>query len=325
MKNFALIGVAGFVAPRHLRAIKETGNNLVAALDKSDSVGVVDSYFPDAAFFTEFERFDRYADKLQRATDRRLDYVTVCSPNYLHDAHVRFALRSGADAICEKPLVINPWNVEPLMALERETGRRICNVLQLRLHPSIVALKERVEREERDAKYDIDLAYITPRGRWYLQSWKGDANKSGGITMNIGVHLFDMLTWIFGRPDYGNVHVSEPTRTAGYLELQKARVRWYLSLNQHDLPVAPQPGKHTTFRSITVDGEEIEFSDGFTDLHTQVYQRVLRGDHFSVADAQVAIDVVHGIRTSTPIGLHGDYHPLLRHNQSESADARAAA
>ncbi|MFO7907726.1 MAG: Gfo/Idh/MocA family oxidoreductase [Pirellulaceae bacterium] len=310
-KKFALIGAAGFVAPRHMQAIRDTGNVMVAALDKSDSVGIIDSYFPDAAFFTEFERFDRHVEKLRRERKQHVDYVSICSPNYLHDAHIRFALRVGADAICEKPLVVNPWNVEPLADLERETGQRICCILQLRLHPTIIALKERIEREGRDTKYDIDLTYITSRGRWYLQSWKGDIEKSGGVTMNIGVHFFDMLRWIFGRPSFSNVNVLDETRAAGYLELDKARVRWFLSLDRHDLPHTPEPGQPSTYRSITVDGEEMEFSSGVTDLHTQSYQKILSGEHFTINDARDAIDVVYGIRTSAPVGLRGEYHPFL--------------
>ena len=312
MKNFALIGAAGYIAPRHMRAIKDTGNNLVAGLDKSDSVGVIDSYFPESAFFTEFERFDRHVEKLRREKRGPIDYVSICSPNYLHDSHIRFALRVGADAIFEKPLVINPWNIEPLADLETETGKRICCILQLRLHPSIIALKERIEQEEGITKHDVDLTYITSRGRWYIQSWKGDVEQSGGIAMNIGVHFFDMLTWIFGRPAYSNVHVLEPTRAAGYMDLQNARVRWFLSLDRNDLPGEPEPGKPATYRSITVDGDEVEFSGGFTDLHTQTYQKILAGEHFGVAEARTAVDVVHGIRTSTPIGLRGDYHPFLK-------------
>jgi UDP-N-acetyl-2-amino-2-deoxyglucuronate dehydrogenase len=311
MKHFALIGAAGFIAPRHMQAIRDTGHNLVAALDKSDSVGIIDSYFPNAAFFTEFERFDRHVEKLRRENGQHVDYVSICSPNYLHDAHIRFALRVGADAICEKPLVVNPWNMNPLSELERELGHRICVILQLRLHPAIIALKERIENEQRDKKYDVDLTYITSRGRWYYQSWKGDVEKSGGIVMNIGVHFFDMLTWIFGRPDFSNLHVLDPSRAAGYLELQKARVRWFLSLDRNDLPTPPEPGKPATYRSITIDGDEIEFSGGFTDLHTQSYQQILAGNHFSIADARPAIDVVYGIRTSTPVGLRGEYHPML--------------
>lgn len=310
-KNFALIGAAGFIAPRHMQAIRDTGNNLVAALDKSDSVGIIDSYFPDSAFFTEFERFDRHVEKLRRENGDHVAYVSICSPNYLHDAHIRFALRVGADAICEKPLVVNPWNMNPLIDLEREFGRRICVILQLRLHPAIIALREQIDAERRDSKYDIDLTYITSRGRWYYQSWKGDVEKSGGIVMNIGVHFFDMLIWIFGRPEFSNLHVLEPGRAAGYLELERARVRWFLSLDRNDLPVAPQPGKAATYRSITIDGEEIEFSGGFTDLHTQSYQKILGGEHFGIADARPAIDVVYGIRTSTPVGLRGEYHPFL--------------
>lgn len=316
-KKFALIGAAGFIAPRHMRAIRDTGNELVAALDKSDSVGVIDSYFPDSAFFTEFERFDRHVEKLRRKQQTHLDYVSICSPNYLHDAHVRFALRVGADAICEKPLVVNPWNIDPLAELETESGNRICVILQLRLHPTIIALKERVEQEKRDTKYDIDLTYITPRGRWYLQSWKGNVEKSGGVAMNIGVHFFDMLTWIFGRPDYSNVNVMEPTRVSGYLELQHARVRWFLSLDRDDLPNALKPGQSATYRSITVNGEQIEFSGGFTDLHTQSYEKILAGKHFGIADARSAIDVVYGIRTSTPVGLRGDYHPFLSNGSQQ--------
>ncbi len=323
-KNFALIGAAGFVAPRHMRAIRDTGNELVAALDKNDSVGIIDSYFPDSAFFTEFERFDRHVEKLRRKQRAHLDYVSICSPNYLHDAHVRFALRVGADAICEKPLVVNPWNIDPLAELETESGNRICVILQLRLHPTIIALKERIEQEQRDTKYDIDLTYITPRGRWYLHSWKGDTEKSGGVTMNIGVHFFDMLTWIFGRPDYSSVNVLEPTRASGYLELQRARVRWFLSLDRNDLPTCLEPEQAATYRSITVDGAEVEFSDGFTDLHTQSYEKILAGEHFGIADARSAIEVVYGIRTSTPVGLRGDYHPLLS-GESRQAGARSSA
>ena len=319
MNNFALIGAAGFIAPRHMQAIRDTRNRLVAALDKSDSVGIIDSYFPDAAFFTEFERFDRHVEKLRRENGQHVHYVAICSPNYLHDAHIRFALRVGADAICEKPLVVNPWNLDPLAELERETGRRICVILQLRLHPAIMALKERIERERRDTKYEIDLTYITSRGRWYYQSWKGDLEKSGGIVMNIGVHFFDMLTWIFGRPDFSNVHLLDASRAAGYLELKNARVRWFLSLDRHDLPVPAQPGQPATHRSITIDGEEIEFSGGFTDLHTQAYHKILAGDHFGIPDARPAIDVVYGIRTSIPVGLRGDYHPLLARKTVRSA------
>lgn len=266
-KKFGLIGVGGYIAPRHLKAIKETGNVLVAALDKHDSVGVLDSYFPDADFFTEFERFDRHLEMLRRQDGHAVDYVTICSPNYLHDAHVRFALRIKADAICEKPLVLNPWNVTALEDIAKETGRNISTILQLRLHPAIIALKERIENSPQDKKFDIDLTYITSRGHWYLVSWKGDVTKSGGIANNIGIHFFDMLTWIFGGVTESVVHVHEPTRMAGFLELERARVRWLLSLKRDDLPFEPEPGKPATYRSITVDGEEIEFSGGFTDLH----------------------------------------------------------
>jgi len=311
MHNFALLGAAGYVAPRHRRAIKDTGNVLIAAMDKSDSVGIIDSYFPDAAFFTEFERFERHVEKLRRDKRRGIDYVSICSPNYLHDSHIRFALRSGANAICEKPLVINPWNIDPLIDLERETGKKVCTILQLRLLPSIIALKKRVEETKRDKKYEIDLTYITSRGRWYLQSWKGSAEKSGGIVMNIGVHFFDMLIWIFGRPDYFNVHALDPTRAAGFMELKKARVRWFLSLERNDLPVEPEPGQPATYRSITMDSEEMEFSRGFGDLHTHSYKQILEGNHFGIEEARPSIEVVHGIRTSTPSGKRGDCHPFL--------------
>jgi len=273
MKRFALIGVGGYIAPRHLKAIKETGNLLVAALDKHDSVGVLDSYFPDTDFFTEFERFDRYLEKRRRNKDQKVDYVSICSPNYLHDAHVRFALRIGAEAICEKPLVLNPWNLSALNEISLETGKRINTIVQLRLHPEIIALKERVEISPPTKLYDVDLTYITARGNWYKVSWKGDMSKSGGIATNIGVHFFDILTWIFGDTQKNIVHISEPDKIAGFLELERARVRWFLSLDRHDLPSAPRPGQSMTYRSVTVDGEEIEFSGGFTDLGLPIYTR----------------------------------------------------
>ena len=297
MKNFALIGVAGYIAPRHLQAIKDTGNNLVAALDKSDTVGVMDSYFPNADFFTEFERFDRHLDKLKRQ-GKKIDYVSICSPNYLHDSHIRFALRHGADAICEKPLVLNPWNVDALAEIEKETGRKIYTILQLRLHPSIIALKERVQNSPPDKIFDVDLNYITSRGRWYNISWKGDVSKSGGIATNIGIHFFDMLIWVFG--SLKKVEVSELNSDvgSGYLELEKARVNWRLSINYEHIPKEVRASGKRTFRSLTMDGEQIEFSDGFTELHTISYQEILTDKGFGLADARPSIELAYRIRNS---------------------------
>ncbi|CAM5188362.1 UDP-N-acetyl-2-amino-2-deoxy-D-glucuronate oxidase [Castellaniella defragrans] len=313
MKNFALIGAAGYIAPRHMKAIKETGNQLVAALDKNDSVGIIDSHFPDAEFFTEFERFDRHLDKLRRAGDaRRVDYVSICSPNYLHDSHMRFALRSGADAICEKPLVLNPWNIDGLQDVERSSGHKINTILQLRLHPSIVALREKVQKEHKATKYDVDLTYITSRGHWYLQSWKGDAKKAGGIATNIGVHFFDMLHYIFGKLQNNVVHAYEDTHAAGYLEYEKARVRWYLSVDYKDVPQAQKDVGQRTYRSITVDGQEIEFSGGFTDLHTRTYEEILKGNGFGLEENRTAIETVSAIRNAPIAPLTGEYHPFLK-------------
>ncbi len=312
MKNFAIIGVGGFIAPRHLRAIKETGNKCVAALDKHDSVGIIDSFFPDADFFTEFERFDRHIDKLQRDKGQKIDYVSICSPNYLHDSHIRFALRIGADAICEKPIVLNPWNLDALEKLAGEYGRTVNVILQLRLHSAIKALREKILSAPADKKYDIQLTYIAPRGHWYLTSWKGDVQKSGGVATNIGVHFFDMLTWIFGGVTANTVNISTPTKMAGILELEHANVRWFLSLDKNDLPSDDSGGKPQTFRSITVDGEEIEFSGGFTDLHTTSYEEILAGRGFSMEDTRQAIEIVSTVRTAEPIGLTGDYHPILK-------------
>jgi UDP-N-acetyl-2-amino-2-deoxyglucuronate dehydrogenase len=310
MKNFALIGVAGFVAPRHLRAIKETGNNLVAALDKFDQVGVLDAYFPNADFFTEFERFDRHLDKLRRKGSK-VDYVSICTPNYLHDSHIRFALRHGADAICEKPLVLNPWNVDALAEIEKETGRTINTILQLRLHKSIIALKEQVDNNGPDKIYDIDLSYITSRGRWYMISWKGDTSKSGGVATNIGIHFFDMLIWIFGKVKKLEVHVSESDTVAGYVELEKARVRWFLSINPQYLPdEAIKQGKRT-YRSISMGSEEIEFSEGFTDLHTESYRMILAGSGFGLQDAKPSIELAHDIREAPVIKTRKNAHPFV--------------
>lgn len=313
MKRFALIGVAGYIAPRHLKAIKDTGNVLVAALDKSDSVGVLDSYFPDADFFTEFERFDRHLEKLRRADEKHsVDYVSICSPNYLHDAHVRFALRIGASAICEKPLVLNPWNIDALAEIEKESKGKINTILQLRLHPAIIELKKKIDSAGEDRIYDIDLTYITSRGRWYLISWKGSIEKSGGIATNIGIHFFDMLSWIFGGVRKNVVHLSQPKRAAGFLELQKARVRWFLSLERGDLPFEPQPGKPVTYRSVTIDGQEVEFSEGFGGLHTVSYQKILAGEGFGTRDMMTSVQIVSDIRRAEPVGLKGDYHPILK-------------
>ena len=314
MKNFALIGAAGYIAPRHMQAIKATGNRLAAAMDPSDSVGIIDSYFPDSSFFTEFERFDRHVDKLRRGPEaERIAYVSICSPNYLHDSHIRFALRSGADAICEKPLVLNPWNIDALMEMEETTGNRVNTILQLRLHPSIVALRDQVEAAAaaRGAKHEVDLTYITSRGRWYNYSWKGETKKSGGIATNIGVHFFDMLHFIFGALQENVVHVSEDMRAAGYLEYERARVRWFLSVSEKDLSDAQRAAAQRTYRSITVDGEEIEFSGGFTDLHTRSYEKILAGEGFPLEANRCAISTVATIRTARPTGPKGEYHPFL--------------
>ena len=312
MKNLALIGAAGYIAPRHMQAIKQTGNVLVAAYDPKDSVGIIDSHFPDADFFTEFERFDRHIDKRRRAgNERKVDFVSICSPNYLHDSHMRFALRSDADAICEKPLVLNPWNIDGLQEIERDTGRRVHTILQLRVHPAIMALREKVQSGPKDRKHEVDLTYITSRGHWYLQSWKGDVRKSGGIATNIGVHFFDMLHYIFGNLQQNVVHLSSDTKAAGYLEYEHARVRWFLSVDVADVPQAQLQTGQRTYRSITVDGEEIEFSGGFTDLHTRSYEEILAGRGFGLDENRTAIATVAAIRSATPAALSGDYHPFL--------------
>tara|TARA_R110002167_G_scaffold302554_2_gene506855 strand:+ start:3109 stop:4050 length:942 start_codon:yes stop_codon:yes gene_type:complete len=313
MKNFALIGAAGYIAPRHMKAIKDTNNNLLAAYDKGDSVGVIDSHFPNADFFVEFERFDRHIEKLKYEKDTYLDFVSICSPNYLHDAHIRFALRSGADAICEKPLVLNPWNIDKLQKVEEKTGKKVYNILQLRVHPSIIALKEKVKNAKKDTKFEVDLTYLTSRGHWYQTSWKGDVSKSGGIATNIGVHFYDMLSWIFGDVQENIVHVHEKDRAAGYLEFENARVRWFLSINSEYLPKEIKSKGQSTFRSITIDGEELEFSGGFTDLHTMVYNDILEGKGYGLEAARTAITIVHDIRTTEPIGLKGEYHPYIKY------------
>jgi len=315
-RNFALIGVAGYIAVRHVRAIKETNNTLVAALDPFDSVGFMDSYFPESDFFTEFERFDRHVAKLNRK-GTRVDYVSICSPNYLHDSHIRFALRNGADAICEKPLVLNPWNIDALKDYEQETGKRVWNILQLRHHQAIVDLKERVSQDPPDQVYDIDLSYITSRGNWYHYSWKGNEEKSGGVPTNIGVHFFDMLTWIFGKVKENRVHFLKRDKAAGYLELDRARVRWFLSIDQQDIPKDLKASGKRTYRSITINGEEIEFSGGFTDLHTISYEKILRGEGYGLEAARSSIQTVYHIRNTPPVGLTGEYHPIIKTIQDD--------
>jgi UDP-N-acetyl-2-amino-2-deoxyglucuronate dehydrogenase len=309
-----MTGVAGFVAPRHLKAIKDTGNRLVAAADPNDSVGVLDRYSFDVRFFNEIERFDRHLEKLRRGPDAdRVDYVSICSPNYLHDAHIRLALRVGAHAICEKPVVINPWNLDALEDLETESGRTVNTVLQLRLHPSLIALKDRLAAEGAGGTHDVCLTYITARGPWYHVSWKGSEERAGGLVTNIGIHFFDLLLWLFGPVADCRVYQSSPARMAGFLELKRARVRWLLSTNIQDLPFAPEPGVKTTFRSITVDGQEIEFSEGFNDLHTRVYQEALAGRGFRIPDARPSIELSHLIRHApvTPVSDAELRHPML--------------
>ncbi|MBN3035432.1 MAG: Gfo/Idh/MocA family oxidoreductase [Bacteroidales bacterium] len=310
--NFALIGAAGYIAPRHMKAIRETGNVLVAILDKYDGVGIIDSYFPEADFFTEPERFDRHLDKLRRQGERKIDYVSICSPNYLHDSHIRLALRNDAHAICEKPIVLNPWNLDALKIIEDEYHKKIYNILQLRYHPTIVQLKQDIDNGPAGKIYDIDLTYITSRGNWYFRSWKGDVTKSGGVATNIGVHFFDMLTWIFGKPAENVVHLLSDDKSAGFLALEKARVRWFLSIDYNTLPEKVRLSGQRTYRSIVIEGREIEFSGGFTDLHTVTYQQILQGNGFGLDDARSAIETVFTIRNAKPIGLSGEYHPLLK-------------
>ncbi|MEP0942333.1 MAG: Gfo/Idh/MocA family oxidoreductase [Rhizobiaceae bacterium] len=309
-KKFALVGAAGFVAPRHMKAIRDTNNQLIAALDPNDSVGIIDSYFPEAHFFTEFERFDRHIDKLRR-NDQGADFISITSPNYLHDSHIRFALRSEANAICEKPLVLNPHNIDGLAQMEVDTGRKVHTILQLRLHPSIQQLREKVMTLPNDQKHEVDLSYVTSRGRWYLQSWKGDVGKSGGIATNIGVHFFDMLHFLFGDLQSNLVHLNSPTRASGYLEFERARVRWFLSLEVQDVPEGLQETGQRTFRSITIDQSEIEFSGGFTDLHTRSYEEIITGNGFGLEDNRNAIETVTAIRLSETTS-RGEIHPMAK-------------
>jgi UDP-N-acetyl-2-amino-2-deoxyglucuronate dehydrogenase len=303
--SFALIGAAGFVAPRHMRAIKAVGGDLKVAFDPNDSVGVIDSYFPDASFFVEFERFDRHLDKLRRRGEK-IDFMSVCSPNYLHDAHCRFGLRSGSDVVCEKPLVLNPWNIDGLAEIQKETGRKVSTILQLRLHPAIQELKRRIAASTKN-EFAVDLTYIASRGRWYHTSWKGDEAKSGGVATNIGVHFFDMLSYVFGAPQQNVVHLNEAQRAAGYLECGRARIRWFLSVDRNDLPDSAA-GK-STFRSITIDGEELEFSEGFADLHTRSYEEIIAGRGFALDEVRPSIDIVSAFRKTAIELTRGERHP----------------
>ncbi len=316
--HFGLIGAAGYIAPRHMKAIKDTGNQLVCALDPYDGVGIIDSYFPQADFFIEPERFDRHLDKLRRMAfskehpdDRKVEYVSICSPNYMHDSHIRLALRNDAHAICEKPIVLNPWNLEALEIIEKETGKKVYTILQLRLHPSIMALREQVQNGPKDKIHDLDLTYITSRGNWYARSWKGDVSKSGGIATNIGVHFFDMLTWVFGKMKENKVHVLEEKKAGGLLKLEHANIRWFLSIDYNDIPAEVRKTGKRTYRSLLMGDQEIEFSDGFTDLHTEMYREIIAGRGYGISDSKQSISIVYQIRNSVPIGLKGDYHPIL--------------
>jgi len=311
MKNFALTGIAGYIAPRHLKAIAETGNKLIAAVDPHDSVGILDRYFSEVSYFSEFERFDRHLEKLKRqGEDKGMHYLTVCSPNHLHDSHIRLGLRLGADVISEKPLVLNPWNVEALEELEKETGKKVFTILQLRVHPSLIDLKKKLQSQKKDKKYNVCLSYITSRGPWYHYSWKGNISKSGGIATNIGVHFFDLLIWLFGDIQKNVVHLSKADKVSGFLELENADVSWYLSIDKNDLPKNAVDTGQPTFRSITIDGKEIEFSTGFTDLHTKVYKETINGKGFGIFDAKPAIEAVYDIRNSGVISQPDNRHPF---------------
>lgn len=324
MKNFALIGAAGYIAPRHMKAIKDTGNDLCAAYDVFDSVGIIDSYFPKCSFFTQYELFERHVTKMENGAiikkdgrcTGKLDYVSICTPNYLHDAHIRFGLRAGANVISEKPLVLNPKSIDALEKIENETGKKVFNILQLRLHSAIIDLKKKIDQGPVDKIYDLDLTYITSRGHWYYTSWKGDARKSGGVATNIGVHFYDMLAWIFGEVKQNIVHISSHDRVAGFLEFEKARVRYFLSINFDTLPLEAKLAGKRTYRSLLMEGNEIEFSDGFTELHTDSYNHILSGEGFGLDQARKSIEIVHNIRNATPIGLIGDYHPFATKESS---------
>ncbi len=311
MKNFALIGAAGYIAPRHIKAIADTGNNLLVAYDKFDSVGRLDSSFPDCSFYTENEQFDRFCSK-QMLTKNPLDFTSICTPNYTHDAFIRYGLRLGTDVICEKPLVLNPWNIDNLVELENETGHKAYTILQLRLHDAIVELKKKVDEGPQDKIHDVDLTYITSRGKWYYASWKGDIRKSGGVATNIGVHFYDMLQWVFGPVKRNIVHVMSFDRVAGFLELEKARVRYFLSINAECLPSNAVHGEKRTYRTLNIDGDEFEFSVGFTELHTKSYEKIMAGEGFRISEARPSIEIVTDIRNANPIGLRGEYHPMAR-------------
>ena len=311
MKKFALIGAGGYIAPRHLKAIKETGNTLVVAMDVNDSVGIMDSHFPEAEFFTEFEQFEAFVED-QKLKGQKLDYVSICSPNYLHTPHMKFALKNGIDVICEKPLVLNSEDLNLLAEYEKKYGAKVNSILQLRLHPSIIALRNKVQAAPKDKIFDVELTYITSRGNWYYSSWKGDIHKSGGIATNIGVHFYDMLQWVFGAPRQNIVHVASHDRVAGYIELERARVRYFLSINADLLPSNAVQGEKRTFRTININGSEFEFSEGFTELHTESYRNILAGNGFGIEDARNAINIVYEIRQAQPIGLKGDYHPMAK-------------
>lgn len=320
MKNFAMTGLAGYIAPRHLKAIKDTGNNLLAAMDPHDSVGILDQYFPDASFFVEFERFDRHLEKLRRGAEgNHINYVTICSPNFLHDAHIRLALRIGADAICEKPLVLNPWNLDALSDLEKEYQKKVYTILQIRVHPSILALREEILKAPPEHTFEVELTYITSRGLWYHHSWKGINEKSGGIATNIGIHFFDLLMWLFGKPKTNLLHISENNRVGGYMELQRANVKWFLSLEREDLPEKAAIEGKPTHRSITVDGKEVQFSEGFTDLHTRVYEETLSGNGFGIEDARPSIELVHSIRHAKASEAYDEVHPIIKNKLIKEA------
>ena len=311
-KNFDLVGVAGYIAPRHLAAIKETGNRLVAAVDPHDSVGILDSYFHEVSFFTEFERFDRHIEKLRRQSESdRVHYVSICSPNHLHDAHIRFALRVGADAICEKPLVLNPWNCDMLGELEEESGKRIYSILQLRHHPLILKLKESLDKEKRQGKHEVSLTYVTARGKWYHYSWKGIRERSGGLATNIGIHFFDLLIWLFGPVVKNELHFDDQVKSSGFMELERAKIKWFLSIDRNDLPFDPELEKKNTYRSILIDGEEFEFSGGFRDLHTISYEKILAGEGFGIKEVRPSIQLCHDIRIDKPSGLSPNSHLFL--------------
>lgn len=325
-RNFAVTGVGGFVAPRHLRAIRDTGNRLVAAVDPKDSVGILDHYSFDVRFFTEIERFDRHLEKLRRGAEaQRVHFVSICSPNYLHDAHCRLALRVGANAICEKPLVVNPWNLAPLQELEHETGARIYNILQLRVHPKLIALRDRLRSSPSTQQHEVLLTYITARGPWYHVSWKGTNEKSGGVATNIGIHFFDLLLWLFGDVGGVRMYLSDEQRASGFIDLERARVKWFLSVDREDLPENVSAAGKTTYRSITVDGEEIEFTDGFTDLHTRIYEEILAGRGFGIDDARPSIELVHGMRTMTLSSADSLTHPMATDGASNTRTAVAEA